>query len=211
MTVRVLVGAVASALALLLWGLLFWVLLSTPGESERAVPDEPGLVQLLRERLPDSGTYAFPAPPPRAAARDAGALEAFRQRKLAGPIGMIHFRRGGTDPLSLRNYLIGFLHLLAASFVAALLLATALPALESYGRRAAFVFGLGVFAVVAVRISDPVWWHLPWGHFLHAALYDGAAWLISGLVLGGIVRPTRGARHLTDPNTPLWKRALDVD
>ncbi len=211
MTVRVLVGAVVSALALLLWGFLFWAVLSVPGEVERAVPDEPGLMQTLRERLPASGTYTFPAPPARRAARDATALEAFRQRNLAGPIGMIHWRSGGTDPLSPRNHLLGFLHLLAASFVAALLLAVALPALDSYARRAAFVFGLGVFAVLAVRLSDPVWWHLPWGHFLHAALYDGAAWFISGLVLGGIVKPVRGARHLTDPGIPLWKRALDVD
>jgi hypothetical protein len=211
MFVRVLLGAVASALALLLWGFLFWVVLSAPGGALRAVPDEAGLMQTLRERLPASGSYAFPSPPAGTAASDPAALEAFRQRNLAGPMGIIHFRRTGTDPLSPRNYAKDFLHLLAASFVAALLLAAVLPALETYARRAAFVFGLGVFAAVAVRLYDPVWWHLPWRHFAYSALYDCAAWLISGLVLGGIVKPSRGVPHLTDPRLPLWRRALDVD
>ena len=92
-----------------------------------------------------------------------------------------------------------------------LLLLVALPALESYARRVAFVCGLGVFAAVAVRLSEPILWHLPWGHFLHGATYDAASWLVAGLVLGAIVKPPRGVVHLTDPSKPLWKRALDVD
>ena len=97
------------------------------------------------------------------------------------------------------------------SLVAALLLALAQPVLESFGRRAAFVFGLGVFAALAVRPSDVIWWHLPWSQALHGAVYDGLTWLIGALVLAAIVHPSRRTRHLTDSSKPLWKRALEVD
>jgi hypothetical protein len=212
MGMRVVVGSVASAIVLMAWGFMFWVVLSAPGGMARAVPDETALMDELRVRLPESDTYFFPLPPEAEPGRDeAPALEAFRQRKTAGPVGIIHFRRTGYDPLSPINYARDFLHLLLSSLLAALLLAAALPVLESYASRAAFVFGLGVFATVAVRLSDPVWWHLPWAHFLYGALYDVAAWLIAGLVLAGIVKTPRGMSHLTDPSKPLWKRALEVD
>jgi|GEM_PF-355027 len=212
MAVRVLVGAVVSAVALMLWGFMFWVVLSAPGGATRALPDEPALMQTLREHLPASGTYYFPLPPsPTPSRDDRAAVEAFRQRELAGPIGMIHFRREGADPLSPFVYVERGLHAFVSSLIAALLLVVALPELEGFVQRTAFVFGLGVFAAVAVRFSEPIWWHLPWRHFVHGAIYDSVSWLIAGVVLAAIVKPPRGVPHLTDPSKPLWKRALEVD
>jgi hypothetical protein len=212
MGMRVLMGAVASALALMLWSFMFWVVLAAPGGSLLRVPDEQAFLATLKDKLPLSGSYVFPLPPTAEPGRDPGpALEAFRQRQISGPMGMLHFNRRGADPLSPITYGRGFIHLFAASLIAALLLRMALPALETYLHRAAFVTGLGIFAAVAVRCYDPIWWHLNWGFFLHAAFYDVTAWLVSGLVLAGIVQPPRGVPHLTDPSKPLWKRALDVD
>lgn len=212
MVVRVLLGAVLSALALMLWGFVFWVVLSAPGGEVRAVPDELAVTEFLYRALPQSGTYVFPTRPQPDNGRDeVRVLEAYRQRQIAGPVGLLHINRGGADPLSPRTYVRGFAQAFAATLLAAVLMLAAMPVLETFVQRAAFVFGLGLFAAVAVRLYEPIWWHLPWGHFVHSAAYHVAGWLIAGIVLAAIVRPPRGAVHMTDPSKPLWKRALDVD
>lgn len=212
MGIRVLLGTLLSAVALALWSLLFWVVLSGPGSGVRAVPNEPALIQMLQAQLPRSGTYYLPEPPkPQPGVARSAALQGFRQREAAGPIALIHFNREGFDPLSPKAYLALAAQALAASLVAALLLRLALPALEGFVQRAGFVFGLGVFGALAVRLSDPLWWHLPWSYYLHGAVYDAVSWLVAGLVLAAVVRRPRGAQHFTDPSKPLWKRALEVD
>lgn len=213
MAVRLVGGAVAGALALMAWGFVYWVLLDAPGAALRAVPDEAGLMAQLREALPASGVYVFPMPPGRDGARAAGSTpETFRTRHRAGPVGMIQFTREGREPLSPRVYLAGFLHGFAACLLAGWLLALAQPALETWLHRWAFVSALGLFAVLAVRGYDPIWWNLPWHHALQMAAYQAVGWVLAGGVLAAIVRPRRAsAFHDTDPSRPLWKRALDVD
>lgn len=212
MVARVLLGAAVSALALMLWGFLFWVVLSAPGGTVQPLPDEVPLMESLHQSIPRSGTYVFPTPPrPESGLEELPALEAYRLRHIAGPVGLLYFNREGTDPLSAGTYVLGLAHFFVASLLAALLLVLALPVLAGYVARALYVFGLGVFATVSMRLFDPIWWHLPWGHFLHSAVYHAASWLVAGIVLAGIVKPHRGAVHLTDPSKPLWKRALDVD
>lgn len=212
MGMRVLLGTVISAVALALWSVLFWVVLAGPGGGVRAVPDEAGLMQTLQAQLPRSGTYYVPMPPqPQPGVPRDPALQSFRQREISGPIALIQFNRRGVDPFSTMAYLRLAAQTLAASLIAALLLRAALPVLEGFVQRVGFVFALGVFAAVAVRLSEPLWWHLPWPYYLHGAVYDAGSWLVAGVVLGAIVKRPRGARHLTDPSKPLWKRALDVD
>ncbi len=212
MGVRMLLGAVISAAVLLVWSVLFWMVLSAPGKAVRAVPDETALMQSMREAVPGAGAYYFPMPPgPGPGAERASVVEAFRRRHVHGPVGLLLINPEGSDPLSPRTYLLAFGHALLASLVAALLLRIALPVLESYLARALFVFLLGVFAAVAVQLSDPIWWRLPWSHHLHGAAYHVLTWLLGGLVLAAVVKPRRGAVHVTDPRQPLWKRALDVD
>lgn len=225
MGLRVLLGAIASAVALMAWGLLFWVVLGGVLGGPRALPEEAALVDALARRIGASGTYVFPAPPGpeqgaggagqgsavQVAAGEAAAMEAFRRVQMAGPTGVLHLNRAGFDPLAPRQHALAFAQVFAASLVAALLLLALRESLETYSQRAMFVLALGVFAALAVRLYDPVWWHLPWRHFLRGALYDVTAWLVAGMVLAAIVRPGRGAQHLTDPSKPLWKRALEAD
>jgi hypothetical protein len=212
MALRVLLGSLASALMLMLWGFLFWVVLSAPGGALRAIPDEPPLLETLLQSLPESGSYYFPLPPETTGAQQGPPdMEAFRLRHMAGPVGLLHFSREGADPLAFGMYARGFAHLFVSSFIAALFLLAAQPILDTYLQRVLFVFGLGLFGVVAMSLSEPVWWHLPWAHYLNGALFHLSGWFLAALVLAGTVRPSRGAPHVTDPSKPLWKRALDVE
>lgn len=209
MLLRLLLGALLSAVVLMLWGFVYWVVLAAPGGALRAAPEDAYLGETLRRALPESGTYYFPAPLHAPGADPEAAMEAFRRRNLAGPTGMVMIRREGSDPMSPRILLLGFGHFFGSSLLAGLLMVLVMPALDTYLHRLVFVIGLGVFAAVAIRLSDPIWWRLPWGHPVYTALYNVIGWALAGLVLAAVVHPPRGYR-LTDQRKPLWKRALDV-
>ena len=211
MIFRTVAGAVICAAALMIWGFLFWVVLIPPGTTLKRLPGEVGLVRELAEAVPESGSYYFPLPPLKDGTEQGpGVMESFRERHVSGPIGLLHYSRKGSDPFSMVTYLLGFAHFFLSALLAAILLMLALPALETFVGRAAFVFGLGLFATVAMRLGDPIWWKLPWEFHLTSALYHLISWLIAGLVLAAVVKPSVGYRHMTDPSKPLWKRALDV-
>lgn len=201
---RILAGSLAGTGVLIAWGLVFWLLLP-PEAGPKPLPQGSSLLQSLQSSLPASGSYYFPAP-----SLEEG-LTGFREIRQAGPTGLLHFNRKGADPLSPLGLLLGLAVNFLSCLIAALLLRITLPALGSYLGRVGFVFLLGVFAAVAVRLADPVWWGLPWNFHLAGAAHLAGGWLLVGLVLGAAVRPARGYTHLTDPGKPLWKRALEVD
>ncbi len=195
-----------------MWGFLFWVVLTTPAGSLQSAPEQTVLMETLRDALPETGSYLVPLPAGGRAGEDPQAvLERYTALHVQGPIAMIHLRREGGHPMSPLVYARGFLHFFGSALLAALLLLSCLTVLNSFPRRAFFVFWVGLFATVAIKFSEPIWFHLPWPHYLRSALYHSVGWLLAGIVLGIVVRPRRGAVHDTDPAKPLWKRALDVD
>ncbi len=138
-------------------------------------------------------------------------IEEFRARYIAGPIVMLHYNLDGIDPFSLGTYLRGFLHFLVTTVVAGLILLLAMPGLDTFSRRVFMILGLGVFAAVAVRLSDPIWWRLPWPFHVYGSIFLITGWLFAGITMAWIIHPKRGYTHVTDSGKPLWKRALDVD
>jgi hypothetical protein len=106
-----------------------------------------------------------------------------------GTVAMIHFDPQGGNPLSAQTYVLSSLHFLASSLLASVLLTVALPVLGTYLRRAGFVAGLGLFAAFAVRLTDPIWYRLPWEFFLYSSIYLIVGWGAAALAIAAIVRP----------------------
>ncbi len=216
---RTLVAAALGAVAMMLAGSLYWVVLDAPGAQLLAAPDEEALGRALRAALPESGTYLLPLQPTQfgrsgegaQSAEPAGAMAAFEKRHRDGPLAMIHFVRDGREPLAPSVLLLGLLQYFLTCLLAAAVMAPALSTLDSYSRRVGFLFMLGLFAAVALRLSDPIWWNLPWEHQVHQAALFPVIWLAAALVLAGVLYPKRGYTHLTDTSKPVWRRALDVD
>ncbi len=83
----------------------------------------------------------------------------------------------------------GFAFTVLMAFLAAYLLRLALPALPTYFARVGFVFSVGVFTA-AGRLSDVIWFHHYWAFELGQMLFVVISWLLSGVVLAAIIRPT---------------------
>jgi hypothetical protein len=154
----------------------------------RTVPNE--VADTLKKNLPESGVYRSPFPEKSRVEEDRDAAQKeFTEKHKEGPVVQIIYRKDGVDPMSPAMFAGGFVNMLVSSLLIGLLLKLALPGLGSYSSRVLFVFVAGVFAVVAIDLSTPIWFHHPWDLPLFNALYHASSWLLAGFVLGAVIRP----------------------
>ena len=89
-------------------------------------------------------------------------------------------------------FAMGFGHYFVSALLMAVLLQLASPGLGGYLPRVLFVTLAGVFAAVAITLGDPIFLHQPWKTPLYFAAFYVVSWFVAGIVLGAIVRPSRG-------------------
>ena len=190
MILRIVTGTVVGAAVLMALGYVYWALILPPNTALIDAADQPALALALRSQLTKAGTYFIPhAAAPSGAHGNGAASHEHILPDLGGVVAMIHYDPQGGNPLSARTYILSFTHFLASTLMASLLLAVALPALKTYPRRAGFVFGLGLFAAFAIRLTDPIWYSLPWDYFLYSLSYLIVGWGLAALAISAVVRP----------------------
>jgi hypothetical protein len=190
--VRLVGGAVLSAVVLMVWGVVFWMVLPWGQSTIKGLPHEDAVARVLRDAVPESGSYYYPYPDPvKMKGHDLAARELYTIRARQGPVFQLVYHKEGVDTNDPRVFALGFAHFAAASLLAGLLLRAA--PLRRYAARVLFVAGAGLFASVAVTLSNPIWLHHPWPAALVQAAFEVTGWLFAGLVLGAVVRPAPAA------------------
>jgi hypothetical protein len=181
-----LLGSLFAAVALFLWGFVYWAASPIPFTALKTLDNEVATGQALLEHFPQSGTYYLPDP--RNPSRDE--MDALHKK---GPVAIINIDVDGSIPASPGVMLAGFAHMLVTTLMISLLMRLTGNALASYGDRVLFVFLAGVIVAFWTRISDVIWWglSLPWQ--MYNAVYDVSAWLIAGLILAKFVGPKKTA------------------
>ncbi|MGH8494574.1 MAG: hypothetical protein ACREVN_00385 [Gammaproteobacteria bacterium] len=186
---RLITGAVLAAIAMFIWGFLYFAVNPLTQTVFQRAPDDAAAQAALLDNLPETGTYLIP-----------GNMEdeaAFAELHEAGPIAFVHISREGRPVMSGSVLLYGFLHMLVTAFLLAWLLRMAAPGLTTYGARVGFVTLAGFTASFFTHVGAIVWWSLPPDWFLFAAVYDLTAWIVAGLVLAkfvGVARQTMESR-----------------
>lgn len=171
-------------------GYVYWAMLLPPNTALLDASDQPELARMLRSQLREAGSYLIPhAAGGSGAQSNEGGGHEHMLPDLDGVVAMIHYDPQGGNPLSARTYILSFAHFIASALLASLLLAVALPALKTYRRRVGFVFGLGFFAAFTIRLTDPIWYGLPWNYFLYSLVYLIVGWGLAALATAALVRP----------------------
>jgi len=172
------IGATLAAVALFVWGFIFWALLPTPWLVLRGAPDEVALASSVAQALPGPGVYVLPHP------HGSDEAEAAR-RAVEGPILQI-ILSAGRDPMSPAMFLGGFLHM----WISALLMGWLLMRFAPAGYRGALLCAAGMAGAAAVwgNLGKPIWYAQPWGFHLLNAVYDFTGWVLAGAVLARFVR-----------------------
>jgi hypothetical protein len=195
MWIRVILGALVSAVGLMAWGFAFWMGLAAPLGVMKALPAEATVVVgKLRDQVPDSGAYFYPhageedaaTTPQESEARYERFMKAHRQ----GPLIQMFYRREGIEPMAPAVFAQGFAHFFISSLVAGSLLCWLAPRLPRFGQRFGLVVAMVLLAVVLMDLSYPVWFHHPWRYWLMLGVFHLGEGLVMGLALGAIVRPT---------------------
>ena len=179
---RVIIGAAAAAVAMFILGFIFY---ATPltrlsyGSIDNA--QAATVQQTLAANLPGTGTYAVPGV-------DTAEKTVMYGR---GPIATIHYNMSGfaqADPASLVGGLIFY-------FVIALLLGVALVGIAGripdFASQARAIVISTVAASAFMHLSEPIFYHHDWGHFIYLFLADAVMLAAGGLIiarwfLGGI-------------------------
>ncbi len=180
---KFLLAPLLAALAMFFWGFVFWALLPFPYSTVKTAPD--AAIAALQATFPESGTYLIPSPH-----TPDEALIAEQAKR--GPSATIHLVKEGMDPMPPSMLLTGYLHELVSCLLLAFLMHKAAPSFKGYWGRVQFSVGVGLLIAIFGNLSDPIWWHHPWGLHLVTALYTTVAWLVAGLVLAKFHTPKAG-------------------
>lgn len=177
--VKLAVGVILAAVAMFLWGFLYWGSGLIDPFSHMTAENETAIGDTLKANLPADGVYFVPEP-------KRGTPEEWQQRMSTGPVAMINFRAGGTAPMTTTMGL-GFVHMLATATILAVLLRMLLPVAPTYLDRLRFAALIGVLGAVEANLGQPIWWHWPWSHALIGTGYALGSYIIAGAVLAYFV------------------------
>ncbi len=187
---RILLGGVLGAVVLFVWSFLYWVVLS-----ERLLPynhmkDESAVVEVLVENLRETGVYWFPMPKHDLDAtkeEKKAATEAWQEKHQEGPLGTVIYITDGRKAMAPSTLVKGFVIDFVSALLASILLCCACGR-RGYAARAAFVFGLGLFAAVSVHLIAWNFMLNPMGFTLLKIGDSIVGWFLAGLVIAAVVK-----------------------
>jgi hypothetical protein len=177
---RLLMGSFLAAVAMFLFGALFWTA-QLPYGNVRSVAQPELAAALLEEIFPETGLYMVPAP--------RLAPEAYAELHRAGPLVRANVVHDPGEPMQGATFVAGFLHQWVTCLLLGYLLWRAAPALQSLLARAGFVTLAGFTAAFFIDGGAVIWWHMPLAWQLFELVHDTLAWAIAGLVLARFSLP----------------------
>jgi hypothetical protein len=190
MAVRVLLAAALSAVAMFLWGFIYWgpVLNMTarltaplPADAERDV-----LPPLRAANTPD-GMYMYPGP--LAAGSDKAAEEAWTKKVVDGPVFHLAYRQGGVSPFDPAMFAKGLGHSFVIALLAGMLLAMVVHALPGYGGRVIMLSLVSLMAAIWTNGDNLIWRFYAPPYTLGQMIYTLVAGLLMAFITAAIVRP----------------------
>ena len=203
---RVLLGGLLGGCVAFGWGSVSWMVLPYHEQTLRPLPMTAAEVSALSAKITQSGVYHWPPMPFAAASQPAGeqagggaggaaastqpsvAESVWMEQTRKGPrITSMIYHPGGTDPTSPVKYIVTLACYVVAAWIAAWLVWCAGRTLVRYFDRVAAVLGMGVFATLVGVVPHLLWWEYPLEFSFLEVADPLFAWLLAGLVIGGLV------------------------
>jgi hypothetical protein len=180
---RLLAGSFLAAVAMFLFGALFWTA-PLPYGVVKSVGSERLAAIALKQVFPETGLYMVPSP--QLATEDP---ERFDELHRAGPTVMANVVHDPGAPMRGSTFVAGFVHQWLSCLLLGMLLLIAAPALEGFVVRAGFIALAGFTAAFFIDIGQAIWWRMPLAWQLYQLTHDTLAWVIAGLVLARFSLP----------------------
>src|SRR5437667_2700950 len=182
---RIVIAAVVGGVVMFVWGAVAWMVLPLHTSTVKDVPNEDELRAVVRKNVTEPGFYAVPGWG-EAKADQKGWETKYRE----GPRILAVLLPQGGDPMMASTYVKGFAIDVLAALFAAWLLSKAVGGLNSYGARVQFVTVTGLFAGIAVHLAYWNWLEFPTNYTIAYLADITIGWLLTGLAISAIVKPT---------------------
>ena len=184
---RILLGTLVGAVAIYVWGMVFWMVTPLPTMAIKHLPQEASTMTMLQGQLGESGVYSFPGITEEEAAATDDACALCMEKFKKGPVGVLFYHKQGFNPMSASVMGMGFgIDVLCALAGAWLLSAARLP---GFGQRLLFLIGLGVVAAISTHAKEANWM---FHHPQYAAIMSIdtiGSWVFAGIAMAGIIKP----------------------
>lgn len=187
---RVALAGLLGGLVVFMWGAISWMALPFHSASIHSITDRKETMAALQAKLPGPGVYHFPGFP------DQGEGEtdfmAWSEPFIDGPhISMLVYNDKGYQPFAPSQFARGLIQNILSAVLVAYLLSLAVGTAKSFGHRVLFVTLIGVFLAIGGPLTEMNWMTIPAEFSLPNAADAVISWALAGLVIGGIVRPTK--------------------
>ena len=177
-------GVVLAAVAMFMWGFVYWALGIVDGFAHMTPQAETAISQTLKANLTADGTYMVPD-------LNNGSAEDVGARMGVGPFAQIYHQSAGAlmgDPAVL---LKGFVHMLITAALLAFTLRMIAPSTPEYLDRLTVMALVGFTAAFFMHLGDPIWWHHDWLNAFVLFFYDFVAYVLAGAVLAYFIAPQK--------------------
>ena len=201
---RVVIAGLLGAVVYYAWGMLAWMVLPLHNSSIRPLPDQAAVVEALTDQNLSRGAYILPF------SEDMEEWEnpdsEFQTAHRSGPIATILYDPEGAEIMPPSVLIGGFLIDVAAAFLVAWLLSLTLPGRPNFGRRVAFVSGLGILVALVSHGALWNWMHFPPDWTIAFAVDNIVGWALTGMVMAYVLQPT--AEAIGTPPAPASPAAV---
>jgi hypothetical protein len=184
---KILIGGVVGGLVIFFWGFVSHMLLPIGEMGMRAIPHEEGIAAAMKNDVLEPGLYFVPG-------RDMSKklteeeMQAHTEKIGKGPYGFMVIHPNGRDVSLVKRLPIE----LGTNVVCALLAAIIVSQLRpGFVVRVGCVTLMGVLASLMTSVPFWNWYGFPTEFTLAQIIEHSVGWLLAGIVLAAIVRPSK--------------------
>lgn len=195
---RAILGALAGAVVLFVWGAAFWMMFAGAIGGLRMLErdQEDAVVAVLKAQVPETGVYYFPGMPTHGKdlpeAEEKQLTDEWTARHEAGPLGLIQITHAGHGIMEPTLFIRGFgINLISTVLVSILVI---MAGAGGFAQRFAVVAIFGIATSVAVHLIDWNWMYTPTDYTVMLVVDTTVGWLLAGVVMAAIIKTPKKPR-----------------
>jgi hypothetical protein len=191
---RILVGGVVAGVVIFFWGFVSHMLLPLGEMGLQSIPNEDDLTAAIKKDVRESGLYFVPGRD-MSKSQSQEEMDAHAAKIAKGPFGFMVIYPNGRDVSLSKRLPIELGTNIVCALLAAILVTLVRP---GFVVRVASVTLVGILASIMTLVPYWNWYGFPTDFTLAQFVEHTAGWLLAGLVLALIVRPTTKAKPSTE-------------
>jgi len=183
---KILVGGVVAGIVIFFWGFVAHMLLPLGEMGLRSIPKEDDLTAAIKKEVREPGLYFVPGRD-MSKSQSQEEMEAHMAKITKGPYGFMVIYPEGRDPSLSKRLPIEFGTNVLCALLAAILVSQLRP---GFSVRVACVTLVGILASIMTLVPYWNWYGFPTDFTLAQIVEHTGGWLLAGIVLALIVRPS---------------------